>query len=90
MKAKFQQRYADEVKRQLQTTAVKQIKVDVNQAVVKNPSASWLISVWRALEKRPGAAINGFKKAGIIDAIDMQIYYKSLLCSQLDAVEPIL
>ena len=71
MKAKFQQWYADEVKRQLQTTPVKQIKVDVNLAVVKNPSASWLISVWRALEKRPEVTINGFRKAGIIDAIDM-------------------
>ena len=35
MKAKFQQWYADEVKRQLQTTPVNQIKVDVNLAVVK-------------------------------------------------------
>lgn len=42
MKAKFQQWYADEVKGQLQTTPVNQIKVDVNLAVVKNPSASWL------------------------------------------------
>ena len=50
MKAKFQQWYTDEVKRQLQTTPVKQIK-DVNLAVVKNPSASWLNSVWQALEK---------------------------------------
>jgi len=71
MKAKFQQWYADEVKRQLQTTPVNQIKVDVNLAVVKNPSASWLISVWQSLEKRPEVAINGFKKAGIIDAINI-------------------
>ena len=72
MKAKFQQRYADEVlKRQLQTTAVKHIKVDINLGVVKNTNASWLIFVWRALEKRPEAIINGFRKAGIIDAIDM-------------------
>ena len=62
MKAKFQQWYADEVKRQLQTTPVNQIKVDVNLAVIKNPSASWLISVWQSLEKRPEVAINGFKK----------------------------
>jgi len=49
---------------------VNQIKVDVNLTVVKNPSASWLISVWHALEKRPEVAINGFRKAGIINAID--------------------
>ena len=70
MKAKFQQWYVDEVKRQLQTFPVNQMKVDVNLAVVKNPSASWFISVWQSLEKRPEVAINGFKKAGIIDAID--------------------
>ena len=51
MKAKFQQWYADEVKKQLQTTPVKEIKVNVNLAVVKNPSASWLISVWHGLKK---------------------------------------
>ena len=71
MKAKFQRWYANEVKRQLQTTPVNQIKVDVNLAVVKNPSAGWLISVWQSLEKRPEVAINGFKNAGIIDAIDI-------------------
>jgi len=70
MKAQFQQWYADEVKKQLQTTPVNQIKVDVNLAVVKKPSASWLISVWHTLEKRPEVAIDGFRQAGIIDAID--------------------
>jgi len=39
--------------------------------VVKNPSASWLVSVWQELEKRPEVAINGFKRAGIVDAIDI-------------------
>ena len=47
------------------------MKVDVNLAVVKIPSASWLISVWHALKKRLEVAINGFRKAGIIDAIDI-------------------
>jgi len=59
MKVKFQHWYAD---KQLQTTPVKEIKIDVNLSVVKNPSASWLISVWQELEKRPEVAINGFKR----------------------------
>ena len=71
MKVKFQQWYADEVKKQLQTTPVNEIKIDVNLSVVKNPSASWLISVWQELEKRPEVAINGFKRAGIIDTINI-------------------
>jgi len=71
MKVKFQQWYADEVQKQLQTTPVKEIKVDVNLGAVKNPSASWLVSVWQELEKRPEVAINGFKRAGIVDAIDI-------------------
>ena len=53
MKAKFQQWYADEVKRQLQTIPVNHIKVDVNLAVLKNPIADLLISVLQSLEKRP-------------------------------------
>ena len=40
MKAKFQQWYTDEVKRKPQTTPINQIKMDINLAIVKNPSAS--------------------------------------------------
>ena len=39
--------------------------------VVKGPSVNWIISGWQALEQRPDVAINGFKKSGIFDVIDV-------------------
>lgn len=71
MKAKFQQWYANEVRKQLETISVKQVKVDVGLSVVKGPSANWIISGWQALEHRPDVAINGFKKSGIFDMINV-------------------
>ena len=70
IKAKFQQWYADEVRKQLETIPVNQVKVDVSPSVVKGPSANWTISGWQALEQRPDVAINGFKKFGIYDAVN--------------------
>ena len=49
IKAKFQQWYANEVRKQL---PVNQVKVDVSLSVVKGPSANWIISGWQALEPR--------------------------------------
>ena len=69
LKSKFQQWYAQEVTKQLQTTLLSQIKVDVTLQVVKSPSDSWIMSGWQALEKRPKVAINGFRKSGILDVI---------------------
>lgn len=71
LKSKFQAWYANEVSKQLKTTSVESIKVEVNLAVVKNPSANWIIAAWNELAKRPQIAINGFHKAGILDAIDL-------------------
>lgn len=67
-KSKFQQWYAQEVKKQLQTT-LSQVRVDISLQVVKVPSATWIISGWQALEKRPEVALNGFRKSEISDAI---------------------
>ena len=44
MKAKFQQWYANEVRKQLEIIPVNRVKVDVSLAVVKSPSANWIIS----------------------------------------------
>ena len=71
LKAKFQQWYANEVRKQLETIPVNQVKVDASLSVVKGPSANWIISGWQALEQRPDVAINGFKKSGIFGAIDV-------------------
>ena len=43
MKQKFQQWYAAEVQQKLKTT-VNEVQVDVSLSVIKNPSASWIIS----------------------------------------------
>ena len=69
-KAKFQQWYANEVSKQFETIPVNQVKVDVSLSVVKG-SVNWIILGWQALEQRPDVAINGFKKSGIFDAIDV-------------------
>ena len=71
LKSKSQQWYALEVRKQLETTGVAQVKVDVGLQVVKNQSANWIISGWQELEKRPDIAINGFRKSGILDAIKL-------------------
>ena len=56
MKAKFQQWYTNEVRKQLETIPVNQVKVDVSLSVVKGPNANWIISGWQALEQRPDVA----------------------------------
>ena len=70
-KSKFQQWYAQEERNQLETILLGQVKVDVGLLVVKSPSANWIISGWQALEKRPEVAVNGFRKSGILDAINL-------------------
>ena len=49
LKSKFQQWYAQEVRKQLETIPLVQVKVDVGLQVVKSPSAN--CSGWQALEK---------------------------------------
>ena len=71
LKRNFQQWYAQEVTKQLQTTPLSQVKVDVTLQVAKTPSATWIMSGWQALEKRPEVAINGFRKSGVLDAIKL-------------------
>ena len=69
MKKRFQSWYAAEVQKQLKEVPVGEVKVDVASTAIKTKSANWTISAWQALEGRPEVAVNGFKKAGIYDAI---------------------
>ena len=69
LKARFQSWYASEVKKQLELVPVDQVNVDVSTTVIKSISASWIVSSWQAIEKQPQIAINGFRKAGLVDAI---------------------
>jgi hypothetical protein len=69
MKKRFQSWYAAEVQKQLKDVPLGEVKVDVASAAIKTKSANWIISAWQALEGRPEVAVNGFKKAGIYDAV---------------------
>ena len=52
LKSKFQQWYAQEVKKQLETVPFGQVKVDVGLQVIKSPSANWIISGWKKSRSR--------------------------------------
>ena len=69
LKSKFQTWYASEMQKQLQTTPVADVKVDVAAATIKPQSAAWIVSAWQAITMRPDIVVNGFCKAGIVDAI---------------------
>ena len=70
LKKRFQAWYASEVQKQLKEVPVDKVKVDVTASAIKARSASWIISSWQAIEQRSDITINGFRSAGILDAID--------------------
>ena len=69
LQSEFQTWYASEMLKQLQTTPVADVKVDVAAAAIKPHSAAWIFSAWQSITMRPDIVINGFHKAGIVDAI---------------------
>ena len=71
LKSKFQQWYAQEIKKQLETVTLSQVKLDVSLQTIKSPNANWIISGRQALEMRPEIAVNGFKKSGTFDVIKL-------------------
>ena len=76
LKRKFLQWYAQEVPKQLQTTPLSQVKVEVTLKVVKS---SWIMSGWHALEKRPKIVVNGFRKSRILELINCNTLKNSYL-----------
>ena len=76
IESKFQAWYANEVTKQLKTTLVESIKVKVNLAVVKSLVPTELLQFGTSW-KKPQIAINGFYKAGILDAIDLWLFIGS-------------
>ena len=55
---------------QLKANADKGIKpVDLRLAIMKPLSAKWLVEVMGEIEKRKDVIVNGFHKAGIVDAV---------------------
>ena len=65
----FQWWYAAELRKQLKEVPLGEVKVDVAAAAIKTRSAHSIISAWQALVGTPEVAVNGFKKAGIYEAI---------------------
>ena len=54
MKKRFQMWYAHQVQQQLQEgVPVNQVKVEMPASLMKNQSASWIISTWEVLKSRP-------------------------------------
>ena len=71
MKRRFQTWYAAEVEKQLNDDIpIEQVKVEMPASIIKNESAKWMMSAWQDLQKRPDMAINGFRKAGILNAVN--------------------
>ena len=70
MKRRFQQWYAEEVQKQLKAIPIEEVKVEMPTSIIKNKSSQWLIDSWQATKQRPEFAINGFRKAGILQAVN--------------------
>ena len=67
VKESFQLWYAAEVQSQLKAVPINQVKVELKTAVLKAKTVTWLASAWHSMT--PAMAINGFKKAGILDVL---------------------
>ena len=72
MKKRFQTWYSEQVQKQLQERVpINQVKIEMPTSVMKNLSANWIMSTWESLKSRSEMAVNGFRKAGILSAIDL-------------------
>ena len=43
--------------------------MDIAAATIKPLCARWIQAAWQDLEEKPDIAINGFRKAGILNAV---------------------
>ena len=74
LKRKFEQWYSEEVTKQLE--GVSEIEsaelqpLDFSMAVVKELTAKWLVEMVEYLADNPQFIVRGFKRAGILDALD--------------------
>lgn len=67
LKAEFQSWYATQVQKKLEEGS--ELNIDTTMTAIKGLSLKWTISAWKSIEDRPIMAINGFRKAGILNAI---------------------
>ena len=70
MKRKFHTWYVKEMQQQLITnTSLNNVKIDFRMSIIKPKSASWLMSSVEEIRSGPLLAINGFRHAGITNAV---------------------
>ena len=71
MRRRFHGWYAENVRKQLEEgIQVENVKVETPTSLIKNESTKWMIQSWESVKQRPEIAINGFEKAGILQAIN--------------------
>ena len=74
LKDKFDNWYDREVTRQVDSGAgVYTVDVKLKLSVLKPIHARWLISIYDFFRNPPELIIKGFEKAGIIDAINLEL-----------------
>ena len=71
LKSKFTLWYADQVKSQLaEGKAIDEIKISMRMSIIKPISANWYVYAYDCIGNAPDIIINGFCKAGIVNALD--------------------
>ena len=73
LRQRFHHWYADQVKQQLQSDCNASIvQVDMRTIVMKELGVKWLSELYDYLRGRPEILVNGFKEAGIVDALQCE------------------
>lgn len=71
LRDKFRHRYAEEVSKGLQGGPEGEVvSVDMRIRIMKELGAQWLVSFFDHVRSHPELTVNGFKEAGVVDAIE--------------------
>ena len=63
--------YASQVKHQIESEiSVQDVRVDTRLSIMKEIEAKWIVSTYDYLCSNPSIIVNGFKAAGIVDAVE--------------------
>jgi hypothetical protein len=71
LRDKFERWYADAIVGQVSAgTNLQHITVDCNLSAIKEVHAAWIISIYHELKEAKEIITGGFRRAGIIEALD--------------------
>ena len=74
LRSKFSEWYAHEVSKQLEAgKQVEEVQVEMRMSVMKELSSRWFISAYDHIRSNPDIVKNGFKKAGITEALEKDL-----------------